>query len=1466
MQLAKRLARLFLLLVIVLICVTGAAGAATQTPWFRNWLRQYVTTEANAFLNGRLEIGRLTGNLFHGVTLENVTLTMADEQILSISSFRLEYNALHIISRGLSIDRMVVDRPQLVLKHDASGWSLSGLIKSEAGEADRGGPARPFGVDAVEIRGGSIVIDDTAPPEGVRLPKRLDDLEGRLVFAYEPVHYSLEVSSLAFSAADPSLVVADLSGGVAVRDDTVFLDNVALRTAESSVNLDGAIQDYLGQPRFNLKARSHGTSLSEIGRIVPSIERNIAPSFDVAVEGPLEQLSIVAQAQSGKTSVRSRMTVDASGPEQSIKGEVTLAHLDLALITNDPAKTSDINANVTANLKTPSLTDRHGYSGKAALDATASQAMGYRLDAARLDADIDGRSALVRARAAGYAASITADGKVTSASDDTRVQYDLQGAIEHVNVRRLPVALPGLPSSPQTAIGGRYHATGSEPITAASGADTRTVSLQMTFAESTVPGATIVAGSDASVRINGSRTTYETNAELSQVNLQALGEAFGVEALSESRYQSTIDGRVSLRGEGSSLDELSLTANGSVFEASLLGGRLADMTFDGSVEHRAATITASGSITDFDPAVLAEREDLRGRLGGRFDVHATVEDVGAISTPAGPEGIDASVQLAVDPSTVGRLSIERGDLDASYRDNTADVRRLELTGPGLNVSGSGSLALGNEGSSDFFVKGSALNLETLGQLADVPVSGLAQLDLHVTGNRTALRTRGTITGSEVKYGENGVLSMTSTIDATVPDLTIEHGTIGADTQATFVTLAGQEINKVTAKTTYRDRQLEFDATAAQPERSAQLTGALVLHPDHQEIHLTRLDLTSSGQTWSVPDGDSATINYADEAIAVDGLRLASGDQMLEIDGRFGRPGEALSISATHVELASVDAILLRPPQFSGRLDASATISGTRAAPEARADFQVANGGFQKFRYDSFSGSIELADSSVTVDARLQQNPTQWLTAKGSVPVSAFSRQPEGEETTAHVEPAPGTPQIDLAIDSTPIDLGVINGLTTAVTNVTGSMEVHVKVTGAPDDPHPTGGITLAGGSFNVPATGVNYDHIAGQVDLQPDRVHISQLTVLDNHQSALSLTGDLAVHARDIGGVRIWLNGEDFKIVDNKLGNLRIQTAIELGGELTAPQVRGFLGVTTGRVNIDEILAAAGVTSAYSTEAVSEEAESAPPETAPSPWEALDLDVSLTIPDDLVLRAVDLQAPSGSVGLGSLNVTLGGTLNATKKPAGALQLVGDIQTIRGTYDFQSRRFEIVRGGTIRFEGQPELNPALDLRMRREIQGVEARINLGGYLREPKLTLSSTPPLEEADILSLIVFNQPINELGQGQQASLAARAQSLATGAVAGQLAQSIGNALNLDTFEIAVGPDSGSAAEVTLGQQLGRNLFFKLVQGVGDASSTNVIIEYEFLKWLRLQSNMLQGAGPQQSLFRRAQGSGADLIFLFTK
>jgi translocation and assembly module TamB len=442
----------------------------------------------------------------------------------------------------------------------------------------------------------------------------------------------------------------------------------------------------------------------------------------------------------------------------------------------------------------------------------------------------------------------------------------------------------------------------------------------------------------------------------------------------------------------------------------------------------------------------------------------------------------------------------------------------------------------------------------------------------------------------------------------------------------------------------------------------------------------------------------------------------------------------------------------------------------------------------------------------------------------------------------------------------------VQGFTNAITDVTGTFQAHLKIGGTAADPEPTGEVTLDKGALTVKAAGVRYTNIDGKIDVQPDRVHIDAITLLDNHFNPLSLSGDLGIGQRRLEALQLYVTADDFKIVDNELGNVRIESALEIGGTLAAPHIGGYFGLTTGSINLDEIVALAGP-SPYPTEpikyqtAVDEAAEPA----AQGPLGALTMDVHVTVPNDLVVKSSSLQAPGAPIGLGALNVTLGGDLRAQKERGGRFTLIGVVSTVRGDYDFQGRRFEILRDGTVQFVGLEEFNPTLDVRTRRLIQGVEARVNVRGNLKTPEIQLASTPPLEEADILSLIVFNRPVNQLGEGEQISLAQRAQGMAAGVVAGQLAQSLGHALNLDTFELEVAPETGDTAQVTIGQQVGQNLYVKVQQGIGDQGTTNFVLEYELTDWLRLQTNVVEGSSNNPSLFRRAQSTGGDLLFFFS-
>ena len=120
--------------------------------------------------------------------------------------------------------------------------------------------------------------------------------------------------------------------------------------------------------------------------------------------------------------------------------------------------------------------------------------------------------------------------------------------------------------------------------------------------------------------------------------------------------------------------------------------------------------------------------------------------------------------------------------------------------------------------------------------------------------------------------------------------------------------------------------------------------------------------------------------------------------------------------------------------------------------------------------------------------------------------------------------------------------GLSRVFTTALTDVTGMLEAHVHVTGTAADPRPDGAVTIQNAAFTLEPNGVTYTDLDGQIDLQPDRIHIDQLRVLDNHSSPLTVTGDLALRERKVGEMSIAVKAADFKVIDNEMGNVRVDT------------------------------------------------------------------------------------------------------------------------------------------------------------------------------------------------------------------------------------------------------------------------------------------------------------------------------------
>ncbi len=266
MSIVKRVSHVLIIVLTLIVGATAAAVIVSQTAWFKNWLRGYIVREASTYLNGTLSIERLGGNLFFGVEMENVGVSMDGSQVVAVKDLGLNYNVFELLTKGLSVDSIRLDKPVVYLRREGDTWSLSRLVKKQETEADRSGPDKPIAIDTIGITDGSVVVESPVGTSGVELPKRFDHLDAKLSFKYEPVRYSIEITHVSFRGSEPALALNALSGGVSVKDDTLFVDKLALRTSETSLSFDGAVQHYLTRPVFNLQISSDKLSLPEIAQ------------------------------------------------------------------------------------------------------------------------------------------------------------------------------------------------------------------------------------------------------------------------------------------------------------------------------------------------------------------------------------------------------------------------------------------------------------------------------------------------------------------------------------------------------------------------------------------------------------------------------------------------------------------------------------------------------------------------------------------------------------------------------------------------------------------------------------------------------------------------------------------------------------------------------------------------------------------------------------------------------------------------------------------------------------------------------------------------------------------------------------------------------------------------------------------------------------------------------------------------
>jgi autotransporter translocation and assembly factor TamB len=1440
-SISATLAKVVIGLVALVLAIALLALASVETGWGKNWLRDLIVRQANEYLTATLSIGRLEGSLLRGLQLGDVSLGRDGHTLIRIDEIAVNYSIRELVQQGVVIRSVRLTRPYVAGAKMADGrWDLGALVKRDSREQNRTGPNRPIQIQSIEVIDGRVSLQDPLDFGPAHVPTDFQQLNAAFSFAYFPVRWRLNFSRVSWIGHAPDLSVNPLSGVFGRGPNGWFFERFSVQTARSAYTLDGTINTEVKPTMLNLEVRAPRFAFQEWGGVIRGLT-NIAveSSFETSLTGPVNQLRTDLRLGGSGGTIKGQLTLDTSVPGWHGAGAVDIERLNLARWLNRADRPSDITGRVTFDLALE--LGRHFPRGMYAFEGKHAMYMDYAAD------NVRARGQLTTSEVRIAAASATAYGATVTTQDstigiDAPFRFRFQGRTAGIDLRRVPKTVP-VPRV-ESLLTFDYDVSGrfGQPF----------IVGHAVFAPSEFLGARIGAGTTGSIDTEQHPLHFAGEGDLEGISMRRFGEGLEVGWLQDRRYAGTVSGRFRVDGTGTSAATLALTGGGRLSRASLFNGTLEDA--DVSIAIRDGTLRASydGRLAAVDPSIPFADARFAASLSGRGVMTATVRDL--LTRPTTLDDYDVTGTLTLEPSTLRDLQVDAAKVSATFRESTLAIAELDLRGPAVEGRGSGTVAFTGDFTSDFNYDLVRVELEQLQSIVSDGVRGTLATKGRLNGPWTAMHVAGDALVTNLDAWNTNVLTMTGQYDVTLPSGDVAHASGRANGRGEFLTVAGQALQQASGTVTYGDDQrMGFDLTLKQQQgRDGRLAGTVALRPEQREASLIDLTVTLGRLPWRLTAAPTPpVVSWNDGQIAVTPVAFTGGTngERIDVSGTWRTDGRgALHVAASHLFLDTLEAAFERPARYGGIVDLDATIRGTRARPEAAGTVTITNGRVERVSYQQLQARFAYAGEMFDVDARLDQAPGVWITAAGKMPLGLMRSD------------SPDQP-IDMTIKSSTISLGLVEGITDVVRNVAGDITLDVKAIGTSKDPHIEGSVTIANAAFLVVPTGSKYKNTRGSFALTTDRVTVESLHVEDEGGRPLDVRGSLGTHELRVGDLQIEGTARRFEVMRNEFGTVDIDASVRLLGRYESPRIAGDITITSGSLRVDEILTRA-LFQPYSTEqtAITDVDAVA----ALNPWDRLGLDLSLHVPATLRLIGDSVQVSQGTpIGLGDINLRVAGDLYIYKDPREPVSVTGSFDQISGTYAFQGRGFNVFESSSINFRG--DLNPEIYVTVTRVISGVEARVSIFGPMRQPELRLASTPPLDQSDILSLIVFNTSTNQLSAAQQQQLVARAGVLAAGFLAQPIIAAISSETGIDVLEVEPG-DVGTDVKITIGHEVAPGLVARFSRQFGQEGYDEATIEYYLSRLFRLRGTFSDAQTlVSRTLFRRVERAGIDLLLYFS-
>lgn len=453
------------------------------------------------------------------------------------------------------------------------------------------------------------------------------------------------------------------------------------------------------------------------------------------------------------------------------------------------------------------------------------------------------------------------------------------------------------------------------------------------------------------------------------------------------------------------------------------------------------------------------------------------------------------------------------------------------------------------------------------------------------------------------------------------------------------------------------------------------TYAIKLRPD---------SLLLNYELWSVTPGNQITISPT--AITANNFVLQKGDQRLSIASVGSGNPPPLQINFNSFRLATITGFIKADSTLvDGVMNGNVTLPNIIKNPVFTSDLTIAD---LSMRNDT------LGDVKAQVNSNgSRYNTNIALTGRGNDVAITGTFAPAGNDV-----------DLDLNLNVRALQLHTMEGaMASVINNASGAVRGNVKIGGTSSKPAINGDLNFDNASFAISMLGTQFRVDNEKISVTNDGLTFDNFTVRDSSDNKLTIDGNILTSNFINYNFNLSVNANNFMVLNSTkrqndlyYGKLNISTNLHVAGTETNPVVDGSLTVNDG-TNLS-IVVPQEDPGVVQRDGIVEFVDMDNPESdslflasSDSLNNANVLGMNITanieVKKEAILNVI-IDPANGDF----LNVRGEAVISAGVDPSGKITMVGNYSLEEGSYqisyNFIQRKFDIVKGSTITWTGEP----------------------------------------------------------------------------------------------------------------------------------------------------------------------------------